>query len=623
MLDRSNQGLSRACRLAILFALLVPTYPLGVEGAPASRTVPRIQVPIAAVTLDQGKRLAVAMSRSGRLMFVDVASGRIEQELVVAEQLTGLAGPTSAGLLLATDAVRSELIVLRREAGRWLVLGRQPVVEGAYSVAVDPTGQFAGIAGLWSHRWQLVSLKERQHRAKAVGDSQKQVETRTPGRSDPTSADSSIELPFAPNLQCWLPGGRVAVADAFGGHLAIIDATRPRIQSVAVLPLQNIGGLALSPDSSTLAFVHQTLEPRIPITRDAIVSGRLIRNEWSELSLETLSKSPETWNAARRVQRLDEFTGTFVNGAGDPGGIVRDESLRAVAVGGRNQLLIIEPSKGPVEQGRVRRIPVGTRPTIVAPLVDGKQLAVVNSLDDSISIVDLTKQTPPRVIRLSPEGPLSPAERGERVFFDASLSASGFLSCHSCHVRGHTTSGLADTSGDGTFGAPKRTPTLLGTGFTYRWGWNGLQASLHDQSLQSLRSTMHSDRATFQQASDMVAFLHTLAPPPPVAQEPRDALDRELLERGARVFETRRCGECHIPPLVYASHESFDVGLVDELGLKKFNPPSLRGASQLSRWLHDGRATSLNAVFRDHAHPNDATYTDEDLAALVRYLMSL
>lgn len=623
MFARSNQGLNQVCRLAILLALLFSLIPHGVEGAPASRAIPRIQVPVAAVSLDQGKRLAVAMSRSGRLLFVNVASGRIEQELVVAEQLTGLAGPTPAGLLLATDAVRSELIVLRSKADRWRVEGRQPVVEAPHSVAVDPKGEFASIAGMWSHRWQLVSLKEWDHRAKAFEDSQENVEPRAPGGTDATSPYGSIALPFAPNLQCWLPGGRVAVADAFGGHLAIIDASRQRIQSVAVLTVQNIGGLAFSPDSSALAFVHQTIDPRMPITRDAIVSGRLIRNEWSEFSLDALSRSPETWNAARRVQRLDEFTGSAVNGAGDPAGIAWGESLRAVAVGGRNQLLVIEPSKGTVEQGRVRRIPVGTRPTIVAPLVDGKQLAVVNSLDDSISIVDLTEQTQPRVICLSPEGPLSPAERGERVFFDASLSASGFLSCHSCHVRGHTTSGLADTSGDGTFGAPKRTPTLLGTGFTYRWGWNGLQASLHDQSLQSLRSTMHSDRATFQQASDMVAFLHTLTPPPPVVQEPRDARDRELQERGARVFETRRCGECHIPPLVYASHESFDVGLVDELGLKKFNPPSLRGVSQLSRWLHDGRATSLSAVFRDHAHPNDATYTDEDLAALVRYLLSL
>ena len=44
--------------------------------------------------------------------------------------------------------------------------------------------------------------------------------------------------------------------------------------------------------------------------------------------------------------------------------------------------------------------------------------------------------------------------RGERLFHDARLSHDGWMSCHSCHVDGHTNGLVADTLGDGSYGAP-------------------------------------------------------------------------------------------------------------------------------------------------------------------------
>jgi cytochrome c peroxidase len=168
--------------------------------------------------------------------------------------------------------------------------------------------------------------------------------------------------------------------------------------------------------------------------------------------------------------------------------------------------------------------------------------------------------------------------------------------------------------------------------------------------LKSIDQTM-GGQPRFQDGTDMVAFFHTLAPPPPLepvapaaaahtaaaaapvpaasalptaaAAHTAAAADRRLVEQGRALFTDRGCANCHLPPLVYASHESYDVGLSDERGLRKFNPPSLRGVSQAGRWLHDGRAGSLEAVFRDHAHPNDTRWAETELPALLRFLRSL
>ena len=65
------------------------------------------------------------------------------------------------------------------------------------------------------------------------------------------------------------------------------------------------------------------------------------------------------------------------------------------------------------------------------------------------------------------------------------------------------------------------------------------------------------------------------------------------------------------------------MGLEDEKGLKKFNPPSLRGVSQGYSFFHDGRAKTLEAVFTEHAHQRNRPLEKGELADLLRFLRSL
>jgi cytochrome c peroxidase len=196
------------------------------------------------------------------------------------------------------------------------------------------------------------------------------------------------------------------------------------------------------------------------------------------------------------------------------------------------------------------------------------------------------------------------------------------MSCHSCHPDGHTNGLRADTFGDGAFGTPTRTLTLMNTRLTDPWGWTGRFRTLQDQVQASVDSTLQSSGASLRQVQDLVSFLDSLPPPPASEPVPVDEADRRRIERGQQIFERQGCGTCHIGPVTYTTWEVFDVGFANERGNRKFNPPSLRGVGQGYHFLHDNRAATLEEVFTRFRHKVGGT-TPAEITDLVRFLRSL
>jgi hypothetical protein len=276
-------------------------------------------------------------------------------------------------------------------------------------------------------------------------------------------------------------------------------------------------------------------------------------------------------------------------GAGDPAEmtfVTRDTV--AVALGGVDRVAFVDRT-----DKKIGHLAVGRRPTAIARSARGTTV-VVNRFDDSLTVIDPNERRVIRTIAFGSPSGTSSRDRGERHFFDARLSLGGTMSCHSCHTDGHTNGRNADTLGDGTFGTPKRTLTLMGTALTDPWAWNGSQKYLHDQVQKSLVETMHTASVRADSIDDLTTFLHSLPPPPPLRPSTSDEADRASLERGRRQFAERGCVRCHIPPLTYTSHGPREGGFADERGERKFNPPSLRGVGQGGPWLeafagHDSR----------------------------------
>ena len=348
---------------------------------------------------------------------------------------------------------------------------------------------------------------------------------------------------------------------------------------------------------------------------DDVHWGLLVRNHLRVLRVDALTK-PGSDAALLEGSRLFDL-GDVGYAAGDPGPVVFDaRGDLIVALAGVNEIAITaSPDQGP------RRVVVGRRPTALAPSPDGSVVYVANALDDTVSVVEIGTGQHRATITLGPEREPTAAERGESLFYNAKLAHDGWMSCHSCHTDGHTNNLSSDTLGDGSYGAPKRVPSLFGVGTTGPWTWTGSMARLEDQVKKSIMTTMQGPKPSDEQVSDLTAYLKSLAPPPAARCRPRGGPGRGgSWPRGLRCAASARAAMCRPST---RRPERYDVGLADEVGNHEFNPPSLRAVSRRETLLHDGRARSLEDVFRKEHHPRGLTLSVREIDDLVAFLNTL
>jgi cytochrome c peroxidase len=569
----------------------------------------RLRYPIAMALADEGKLLLAANERSGSISVVDLQARRVVAEWPVGHHLSGLiavvgAVPSGQGgdeLFLCTDAAAHELLLLGRRGTELKILDSTRVSPFPSSVCGDREGHRCFVASLWSRRLTTVDL---------IRNDSGTVRLKTA---------SVVPLPFAPRLQALSPDGTtLIVAGGFGGELAIVNASLSKLESVKAIPGQNIRGMAWSLDSRRLFVSHQTLNRLGFTSQEDLHWGSVVSNVVRSLERGSLDQPKVDLLTGSQVVQLGEVG----NGAGDPASlaVMKNGSL-SVALAG-----VGEVASGRLESGRFRRLSVGIRPT--AFLVSATDdLYVADTFGDAVAVIrpsDFESRSGAKQvvhISLGPEPQLSAAERGERLFFDARLGLEKWMSCQSCHADGHSSDALSDTLGDGTFGAAKRIPPLGGVAETAPWAWNGSIHTLDEQVRKSLRTTLRTKSFTDEQVNDLTAYLNMLKPAPPEDSSP-NATEELAIARGRKVFSQHKCDRCHVPP-TFTSPAAYDVGLQDELGNRRFNPPSLRGVSQRSAFFHDGRASSLRDVFAVHRHPGNVQIPDRELADLLAFLRSV
>jgi YVTN family beta-propeller protein len=537
--------------------------------------------PIALALADGGKTLLVA-NRAGTVSVLDLAAGRVSAEVKVGRRLADVAATSDGRRLLVADEGGDELVLLERGEGLPKVVQRVKVSLAPVSVRVSADGKWASVASLWGRRLTLIDLDK-----------------------DKASVAKTIDLPFAPREQ--VVGEKVVVADSFGGRLAVVDTQRGVVESVRTFPGHNVRGLAL--DGKQLLIAHQVLNPQATATRDDVHWGNLLTNNVRAVPLTTVLDPKADLLKDDRLYQL----GDVGAGAADPAGLaVRAEGDLVVTLGGVDEVGLRTRA-----DNDWTRVQVGRRPTAVVLSPDGRQAYVANTFADSLSVLDLENKKAAREIALGSAAEPAAAERGERLFYDANLSHDRWLSCHSCHVDGHTNGLLADTLGDGTYGTPKRVLSLLGVRDTAPYAWNGSMADLKSQIRKSVETTMHGRKPTEEQVADLEAYLRSLPPPPPLRHG-----ENEAVRRGQALFDKQGCNGCHAPP-TYTSAKTYDVGLTDEAGAKTFNPPSLRGVGQGGPYFHDGRALVLEDVVGRFKHQIKGELTKGEIADLMAFLRSL
>lgn len=566
------------CLLAVLMIAL---------SASAQGPEVRPRLPSALAISPKGDRAYVANRGNGSLSVVQIDPPRVLSETVLGRSLSDLV-LIDKGLLAITDEQGHEILLVDPDQPSE-VRKRVPVAAYPVGIRVSLDGRTVFAASLWSRSVTKLSF-----------DTDEQVR---------------LDLPFAPRgLVILEQTGKLLVADAFGGSLAMVDLGAWRLESVRPLQAQNIASMTIHPDGRRLVLTHQNVHKSARSTSDDIHWGFLVANSLRWLDLDDLLDSSRLdFRGRGRVTSL----GRPGDGGGDPAGLaIAPDGTTVIALAGVGQVTI-----GPIDEPIALRVPVGGRPTAVAIAPDGRTALVANASTDSIHFLDLPRAENPRTLALGPPAPLTLRDEGERLFLDARLSQEGWMSCRSCHAEGHSNHSLADTLGEETHGAPKRVPSLLGIAGTEPMGWRGQFADLDAQIRKSVTISMRGRTLSDHEIEALRTYIESL-PPPPSADRLNHRLDEAAIERGRALFEPR-CAGCHPAPL-FTTGKTIDVGLSDADGNTRFNPPTLRGVAQRDALLHDGRARTLQEVLTTHGHPGKGEpFSDAELGDLIVFLNSL
>ncbi len=321
-----------------------------------------------------------------------------------------------------------------------------------------------------------------------------------------------------------------------------------------------------------------------------------------------------------------------------------DEKWIACSAGGTHELLMFKADGLPFQDyggpgdhidanllkdsNRFYRIPLGGRPMAVRFASDGRRVFVANYLSNSVQVVDIVERKVTRTYDLGGSATPSLARQGEAIFYDGKRSLDQWYSCSSCHYEGHGNSVTMDTKNDGRFGNFKTVLSLRNVTHTGPWFWHGWQNDLHDALKKSLMDTMLGPEPRDADVKALAEYFKTLAPPPNPNRGQGGRFSAAAL-RGEAVFrgEKAGCANCHSGPY-YTDGKIHDVGTGERGDVYHgYNPPSLLGVYDRIKYLHDGRAGSLEEVLKGPHNPAKVTgngeLTDRERADLLAFLREL
>lgn len=534
---------------------------------------------------------------SASVSLVDLAQGRVVAEVGVGKQPRGIAWHGNLAVVANLQDDTATLLEVRPpklEVAATIPVGNEP-----RGVAMSPSQAFVVCSG--DNAVDVIELSERKVVSRVGVGQEPWYAAIGPGRD------------------------RLVVGNANSGDVSIVDTTKLKVTATVPLEGRSLRRIAVAPDGKS-AYIAHIADRGGQVTLQNIERGLVIDNRLAQVAVDG--------SGAKRLG-LD-MKGY---GASDPEGVAvsPDGTRLAVTLGGtRDILLLALPLAMPAEPGefipdallknkaQYRRISgLRGRPLGCAFTPDNRSVVVANALGNEVQVIDWDSGEIAKSIPLGGPTELTPARQGEKIFYDAARSWHDWFSCATCHAEGHTNGGLYDTLNDGRYGNPKKTLSLRGVTKTGPWTWHGYQTDFKQALQGSFTRTMSKPKLSPQELSAVAAFLETVDFLPPPRGLPEDAV-----RRGAALFKAKACDNCHAPPH-YTSEDVMKVGLEspDDAYKKGYNPPPLRGVWKRGPWMHDGRAATLEAVFREHHQPSKLTgqpdFTDAELRDLLTFLKSL
>jgi cytochrome c peroxidase len=185
-----------------------------------------------------------------------------------------------------------------------------------------------------------------------------------------------------------------------------------------------------------------------------------------------------------------------------------------------------------------------------------------------------------------------------------------------------------DTCNDGSDRTFKTVLPLYNVTHTGPWTWHGWQKDVTAAMKKSITDTMQGPAPSDDDVQALIAYLDTLKAPASPYREPSGDLSAAA-RRGELVFRSEKagCANCH-SGAYFTDGQVHDVGLGSPKDVYKgFNTPSLLAVHSKVRYLHNGRAKSLEEVLTEYHNPAKVTglgeLTADERKDLIEYLKSL
>lgn len=286
------------------------------------------------------------------------------------------------------------------------------------------------------------------------------------------------------------------------------------------------------------------------------------------------------------------------------------------------QKLLASPDKVALEYdlnflyGLRRRIPLqGNGPRTMA--LYGGRLYVPTYFADVLNILDVETDEL-TAVALNPGREETDAQKGERLFNDASRCFQNWQSCNGCHPGGARSDGMNwDLMNDGV-GNPKNCKSLLYSHPTPPSMISGIRETAEWAVRAGFRFIQFFD-VSEEDAACVDAYLKSLqAVPSPYL------VNGELSEKarqGKKVFEKLKCGDCH-SGIYYTDRKMHRIGQDVEFE-KGWDTPTLREVWRTAPYLFDGRAATMHEVFSIHRHGIDCKVSRKEIEALTEFVNSL
>jgi YVTN family beta-propeller protein len=578
-----------------------------------------------------GREVWTACEASDSVVVVDAAKRVKVAEIPVGGQATDVAFSPDGTQAYVSNRLDDNVSVIDVTARK--VLRTIPVGDEPHGLLTDRSGRILYVLNTSSRDLSVVDLA-------AGRETERLAASRYPW-----------SLALSPD------GSRMLVTNALArlgefrnvptSEVTVLDAPKAQVADRLVLPEANLLlGVAWHPSGEfALATLNRT-KNLVPMTR--ILQGWTITNGlavlWKDGRVDqVLLDEPQRYFADVTDVTFtpDGRRAVATSAATDRVAVIDVEKLLALLrrTPDSERREVLPNWLGASSEFVIARLPVKNNPRGVAVAPDGATAWVANTLDDSLSVIDLGRLE--TVARVDLGGPKQRTHIrwGEQLFHSASITFQRQFACATCHPDGHVDGLTYDIEADGIGVSPVDNRTQRGIYDTDPFKWEGTNATLARQCGARL-AIFFTRTAPFTPEELQAVNDYTVTiPRPPNRYRPLGSPLTEAQRRGKIIFErTRtndgreipnegRCAFCHFAPY-FTDRQQRDVGTKqpsDRGG--KFDTPHLNNIYDSAPYLHNGMAPTLEEIwtrFNPHdTHGVTNDMTKDQLNDLIEYLKTL